>query len=123
MIYALRGPLAASVGRFAVWEYRDSHKGTKRRDGAANGLYAGFAFGLSPALLDMGAKMPSAGRRTAHKRRGSGGGCRDIGGRAGQLRGHKKARPGVGRVVVATLQSRQDHSCGAARRGALRARL
>ena len=38
------GPLAASVGRFAVWEYRDSHKGIKRRDGPVNGLYGGFAF-------------------------------------------------------------------------------
>ena len=44
MIYALRGPLAASVGRFAVREYRDSHKGINRRSGPVNGLYGGFAF-------------------------------------------------------------------------------
>ena len=44
MLYALRGPLAATVGRFAVWEYRYSHKGIKRRDGTENGLYGGFAF-------------------------------------------------------------------------------
>lgn len=32
------------MGRFAVREYRDSHKGIKRRDGHVNGLYGGFAF-------------------------------------------------------------------------------
>ena len=44
MIYALRGPLAVSVGRFAVLEYRDSHDGIKRRVGPLNGLYGGFTF-------------------------------------------------------------------------------
>ena len=44
MFYALRGLLTASVGRFAVREYRDSHKGIKRRVGPANGLYGGLAF-------------------------------------------------------------------------------
>ena len=44
LIYALCGPLAASAGRFAVREYRDSRKGIKRRVGPANGLYGGFAF-------------------------------------------------------------------------------
>ena len=32
------------MGRFAVREYRDSHKGIKRRSGPANGLYGGLAF-------------------------------------------------------------------------------
>lgn len=32
------------MGRFAVREYRDSHKGIKRRSGPVNGLYGGFAF-------------------------------------------------------------------------------
>ena len=44
LIYALYRPMAASVGRFAVREYRDSHNGIKRRDGPVNGLYGGFAF-------------------------------------------------------------------------------
>lgn len=44
MLYALRGPLAASVGHFAVWEYRDSHDGIKRRVGPVNGLNGSFAF-------------------------------------------------------------------------------
>ena len=44
MIYALRGPLAAYVRRFAAREYGDSHEAIKRRDGPLNGLYGGFAF-------------------------------------------------------------------------------
>lgn len=36
-----------------------------------------LCFGLSPALLDMGAKMPLAGRGTAHKRREAAGEYRD----------------------------------------------
>lgn len=49
MIYALCGPLAASVGRFAAREYRDSHKGIKRRDGPLNGLNGGLLFlGYAP---------------------------------------------------------------------------
>lgn len=44
MLYALRRPLSAYVGRFAVREYRDSHDGIKRRVGPANGLYGGFSF-------------------------------------------------------------------------------
>ena len=44
MFCAMCWPLAAYVGRFAVREYRDSHKGIKRRDGPVNGLYGGFAF-------------------------------------------------------------------------------
>ena len=35
-------------------------------------------FGLSPALLATGAKMPPVGHRTAHKRRGAAGEYRDI---------------------------------------------
>ena len=50
-------------------------------------------FGFSPALLDTGAKIPPAGRRTAHKRREAAGEYRDKGGRVGQLGGHEKARP------------------------------
>lgn len=53
-------------------------------------------FGLSPALLATGAKMPPAGRRTAHKRREDAGEYRDIAAHAGRPGGHKKARPGVG---------------------------
>ena len=36
-------------------------------------------FGGYCALLDTSAKMPPAGRRTAHKRRGAAGGYRDMG--------------------------------------------
>ena len=56
MLYALRGPVAATVGRFAVWEYRDSHKGIKRRDGPVNGLYGGFAFWHLPCPAGHGRK-------------------------------------------------------------------
>lgn len=67
MLYALRGLLAASVGRFAVREYRDSHDGIKRRDGTLNGLYGGFSFWVCSALLDAGAKcrLRAVGRRTS----------------------------------------------------------
>ena len=34
-----------------------------------------LCFGLSPALMDKGAKMPPAGRRRPHKRRGR---CRGV---------------------------------------------
>ena len=93
MIYALLGRLRAAVGRFAVWEYRDSHKGIKRRDGPANGLYGGLSFWTCSALLATGVKMPPASHRAAHKRRGDGGGCRDTGGRARKLGGQKKPAP------------------------------
>lgn len=53
-----------------------------------------FRFGLSPALLDMGVKMPLAGRRTAHKRREGGGGYRDMGGALPASEGHKN-RPRI----------------------------
>ena len=93
MLYALRGPLVAYVRRFWSREYRDSHEGIKRRDGPLNGLYGGFAFAACSALVDMGAKMPPAGRRTAHKRRESAGEYRDKGGHVGRPGGHKKAHP------------------------------
>ena len=49
LLCALRGPMAASVGRFAAREYRDSHKGAKCRDGPANGLNGGLLFlGYAP---------------------------------------------------------------------------
>ena len=53
-----------------------------------------FVFGLSPALLATGAKMPPTGRRTAHKRREATGEYRDKGGHVGGLGGHKKPAPG-----------------------------
>lgn len=56
MFYAVRGPLAASVGRFAVREYRDSHEGIKRRDRPVNGLRNDLLFAVCYALLDTGAK-------------------------------------------------------------------
>ena len=79
MLYALLGRLRAAVGRFAVREYRDSHKGIKRRDGPENGLYGGLSFWTCSALLATGVKMPPAGRRMAHKRREVAGGYRDMG--------------------------------------------
>ena len=56
LLYALRGPLATSVGRFAVREYRDSHNGIKRRDGPLNGLNGGFAFWHLPCPAGHGRK-------------------------------------------------------------------
>ena len=53
---------------------------------------AGLRFGLSPALMDKGVKMPPAGRRTAHKRREVAGEYRDKGGHVGGHTG-QKARP------------------------------
>ena len=104
MLYALRGPLAASVGRFAVREYRDSHKGIKRRDGPENGLYGGFVFWPIPCPDGQGRKnaacKPLEGHTSGGKLAGS---IRDIAAHAGRPGGHKKARPGVGRVVVVTL--------------------
>ena len=44
LLYALWGALWASVRRFAVQEYRDSHEGIKRSVGPVNGLYGGLAF-------------------------------------------------------------------------------
>ena len=44
-----------------------------------------LCFYLSPALPDMGAKMPLAGRRAVYKRREATGGHRDM--------GKKKPRP------------------------------
>ena len=44
------------MGRFAVLEYRDSHKGIKRRDGPVNGLYGGLAFWPLPCPAGHGRK-------------------------------------------------------------------
>ena len=68
MLYAMRGPLAAPVGRFAVREYRDSHKGIKRRGGPLNGLYGGFAFWPLPCPAGHGRKnsrLLAVGQRTS----------------------------------------------------------
>ena len=94
LLYALRGLLAASVRRFAVWEYRDSHKGIKRRSGPVNGLYCGFVFWPFPCPAGNGRKMPHAGHRRAHKRREDGGGYRDMGGALPASEGHKN-RPRI----------------------------
>ena len=57
-------------------------------------------FGACSALLDTGAKMPPAGRRTAHKRREAGGEYRDKGGHVGGPGGHKKPAPGKPRAAI-----------------------
>ena len=104
--------MRAAVGRLTAWEYRDSYKGIKLRDGPLNGLYGGFAFAACSALVDMGAKMPPAGRRTAHKRREAGRVYRDIGGALLASEGHKKPPPdwpGAGSV----MQSRYSAGCPA----------
>ena len=54
-----------------------------------------LCFGLSPALLDTGAKMPPAGRRMAHKRQEAAGEYEDKGGHVGGHGGRKKTRPGL----------------------------
>ena len=51
-------------------------------------------------MPDTGAKMPPGGHRRPHKRRNVRGEYRDIAVRSGRPEGRKKARPGVGRVVV-----------------------
>lgn len=62
------------MGRFAVREYRDSHKGIKRRDGPANGLYGGLAFWglLCPAGHERknAARKPLEGLQAAECARG-----------------------------------------------------
>ena len=105
MLYALRGPLAASVGRFAVWEYRDSHDGIKRRVGPANGLYGGFAFWHLPCPAGHGRKnsrLQAPGGPT------SGGTCAgSIGTRADTvegLEGMKKPAPGSPRAGAGGIQ-------------------
>ena len=103
MFYALRGPLVASVRRFRSWEYRDTAGRKNRSTGLQMAFTAVLLFGGYCALLDTNAKMPPAGRRTAHKRLEGAGEYRDKGGHIGGPGGHKKARPGVGRVVVVTL--------------------
>lgn len=57
MLYALCGHLAASVGRFAVREYRDSHKGINAVTGQQMAFTAVLRFGISHALLATGAKI------------------------------------------------------------------
>lgn len=59
-----------------------------------------LCFGLSPALLATGVKMPPAGHRRPHKRRNVRGEYGDTAAHAVRPGGQKKARPGVGRVVV-----------------------
>lgn len=86
------------MGRFAALEYRDSHKGIKRRDGPANGLYGGFAFWglLRPA--GHGRKNAACGLWRVYKRRKDAGEYRDKGGHVGGLGGHKKPAPGKPRA-------------------------
>ena len=61
MLYALFGCLRAAVGSFGSREYRDSHKGIKRRDGPVNGLYGGFAFWGLIRLAGYGRKNAACG--------------------------------------------------------------
>ena len=96
--------MASAVVRLMAREYRDSHKGIKRRVEPVNGLYGGLCFPLSPALPDMGVKMPPAGRRTAHKRRGSAGEYRDKGGHVGGPGGHEKPARGYPRAGTGGIQ-------------------
>ena len=63
-----------------------------------------FRFGTCSALPDMGAKMPPAGRRTAHKRREAAGEYRDKGGHVGGPGGHKKPAPGCPRAGNGGIQ-------------------
>ena len=52
-------------------------------------------FGLSPALLDTGVKMPPASLWRAYKRRNVRGEYRDIAAHDGRPGGHKKSPPRV----------------------------
>ena len=93
LLYALCGALWASVRRFGAREYRDTAGRKNRSTGLQMAFTAVLLFYACFALLDMGAKMPPAGRRMAHKRLEAAGEDRNKGGRAGQLGGHEKARP------------------------------
>ena len=60
--------MRAAVGRLTAWEYRDSHKGTKRRVGPANGLYSGLLFlGYAPPCWTraQNSRLRAVGRRTS----------------------------------------------------------
>lgn len=57
-------------------EYRDTARHQNRSKGLKMAFTAVLCFGLSTALLETGAKMPPAGRRRPHKRRGAAGGYR-----------------------------------------------
>ena len=103
MLYAMRGPLAASARRFMAREYRDTARHQNRSTGLKMAFTAVLLFGVRSALLATGGKMPPAGRRTAHKRLEAAGGYRDIAAHAVRPGGRKKARPTRGRVVVVTL--------------------
>ena len=105
LLCALFGCLRAAVGRLKVWEYRDSHKGAKRRDGPANGLYGGFAFwGHALPCWPWAQKcrlQASGGPTSGGKLLGS------IGTRAGaldSLEGMKKPAPGCHRAGGGGIQ-------------------
>ena len=69
LLYALLRDLWGTVGCFRARE----HKDTAKSQNAVLGLQMAFTtvlcFWMLSALLDMGAKMPPAGRRGPHKRR------------------------------------------------------
>ena len=72
LIYALFGRLLAAVGHLTAWEYRDSHKSEKRRDGPVNGLYGGFVFWPLPCPDGQGRKNAACKPLEGHT---SGGTC------------------------------------------------
>lgn len=93
------------MGRFAVLEYGDSHKGIKRRVGPANGLNGGFAFWPLPCPDGQGRKnaacKPLEGHTSGGKMPGS------IGTRADalySLEGMKKPAPGCPRAGAGDIQ-------------------
>lgn len=90
MIYALRGPLAASVGRFALREYRDSHKSAKRRVGPANGIYGGLLFLVQ--LIHVGHGSKNSRLRAVGGHTGGGKLPGSIGTRADMLEGLEGAK-------------------------------
>lgn len=56
MLYALRGPLAASVRRFGAREYRDTAGRKNRSTGLQMAFAAVLLFGACSALPDADAK-------------------------------------------------------------------
>lgn len=104
MLYALFGRLRAAVERLTAWEYRDSHKGIKRRDGPANGLYGGFAFWCLPCLAGHGRKnsrLEAIGGHTSGGKMAEGTGI--WAGRCRPLKGIKPA-PGLTRGGSCDIQ-------------------
>ena len=80
--------------RFWAREYRDSHDGIKRRDGAVNGLYGGFSFWRVLRTVRHERKIAACGLWRGYKRREA----------AGEYRGMGKRKPAPGKPRAGSCQ-------------------